>query len=67
MVPKHSTITEIVAILLFTLNDWYMGVKLHPGKVHQITAAELKAMETFYEKDLPSGGKILLAKLKKLS
>jgi len=30
------------------------GYKIHPGKVHQITAAELKVIETFYEGDLPS-------------
>ena len=33
----------------------FTGYKLHPGKVHQITTADIKIIQTFYEGDLPSG------------
>ena len=33
----------------------FTGYKLHPGKVHRITTAEIDIIQTFYEGDLPSG------------
>ena len=33
----------------------FTGYKLHPGKVHQITTADINIIQTFYEGDLPSG------------
>ena len=33
----------------------FTGYKLHPGKVHQITTADINIIQRFYEGDLPSG------------